>query len=419
MKDHNSIFIGQQGYTKKLSKAQIKARGTLLLPFIAAVIIGAFQALLPSIIPLEQLSQFLVAMAAFSLIAYAISFSSLPYGRFQGFIIPAFILAGAVLFWMLHIACQGNELIYYLTVSQLILWGYTLIRTNLRSALIACWILSSIALIIVQVPPYLPQGPDVVGVMLLIAANLFGFHIIYSTRKLTGLIHSLFEKANTDEVTGAANRHYFTELMQHECARAQRTGTPLSLLLIDIDHFKGINDHYGHPAGDAVLRTLTNCIKLTIRASDICGRYGGDEFAILLTDSTPTGARLTAQRVFAAIDDATIIDHGRQIDFSISVGIANYHLNHSPDSLIRAADEALYQAKQDGRNRIYCAHDGEWEKLDQQPISQARGQLETRILELEALIASHKHNDDFETQWVISLLDWRIGKLEQEKKQLL
>ena len=420
MKGQNKFCNQQRTQSTKPINTIIEVKGTLLLPFIAAVIVGVFQVFLPSPMPSTQWGLFLATMAAFSLIAFAVSFSTLPYGRFKGFIVPAFVLAGTILFWILHSASYGNELVFYVVVSQLILWGYTLARTNFRAALTACWILSSIALTIIQVAPHFSQESDIFGVILLIATNLLGFHIIHSTRKLTAHIRTLSKKANTDNVTGAANRHHFTELMEHECARAERSGKPLSLLLIDIDHFKGINDHYGHLAGDAVLRTLTNCIRLTIRASDICGRYGGDEFAILLTDATPAGARLTAQRIFAAIDDTTVIDHGRQINFSISVGIANYHLtvNRSLDGLIRAADEALYQAKQDGRNRIHCAHDEEWGRLEQQSISQAREQLETKILELRTLIASHKHQDDFETQWVISLLDWRIGELEQEKKQL-
>ena len=354
MKDCVRIFNGWGLNAREPARGHTRARGTLLFPLIAAVIIGCFQVFFPSTV---DLGRFLLAMGVFSLIAYAISFSALPYGRFRRLIIPSFIIAGTILFWLLHEASTGHEVIYYITVSQLILWGYTLVRTDFHAVLITCWTLSFIALLIVKMPPYFPNGADVVGITLLVAVNLLGFYIIRSTRRLTGLIHSLSRKANTDEVTGVANRHYFTELMRHECARVKRAKQPLALLLIDIDHFKAINDRYGHPAGDVVLRTLTRCITRTIRASDICGRYGGDEFVILLTDSTSAGARLTAQRLIAAIAASNAVDHGRRIEFNISVGIAGYQATSdcSLEALIRVADKALYQAKQEGRNRIRVA----------------------------------------------------------------
>lgn len=358
------------------AKVNVGVRWALLFPFIAAVIIGIFLAAFPSTL---ELGPFLLAMAAFSLAAYAASFAPLSYARLRIFIYPASIIAGVFLFWLLRDASRGYEVIYYLTVSQLILWGYTLVRTDFCALLITCLTLSFLALLIAQMPPHLPTGTDLVGITLLFAVNLLGFYIIHSTRRLTGLVHSLSHKANTDEVTGVANRHYITELMQRECIRAKRAGRPFSLLLIDIDHFKGINDHYGHPAGDAVLRTLTNCIKRTIRGGDICGRYGGDEFAVLLTDSPTTGARLTAQRIIGAIAESTTMDHGRRIDFNISIGIAScqFAQDHSLDALVRAADEALYHAKQEGRNRIHSAHDGERETLVASPsLMQAARQAE-------------------------------------------
>ncbi len=360
MKECIGILLGQGDPLVGSARAAIGVRWALLFPFIAAVIIGVFLIAFPSTL---ALGPFLVTMATFSLAAYALTFMPLSYASLRIFIYPASIIAGIVLFWLLRDASRGHEVIYYVTVSQLILWGYTLVRTDFCTVLIACLTLSFIALLIAQMPPHLPTGTDLVGITLLIAVNLLGFYIIHSTRRLTGLVHSLSHKANTDEVTGVANRHYITELMQRECIRAKRAKRPFSLLLIDIDHFKGINDHYGHPAGDAVLRTLTNCIKRTIRGCDICGRYGGDEFAVLLTDSPPAGARLTAQRIVTAITESTTMDHGRRIDFNISIGIASCQLtqDHSLDALIRAADEALYQAKQEGRNRIHSAHDGERE----------------------------------------------------------
>ena len=169
----------------------------------------------------------------------------------------------------------------------------------------------------------------------------------------------LAEQAITDELTGLKNRRAFDERLQEEFRRAQRYTDPVSLIMIDLDHFKLVNDRHGHPFGDAVLRGAAEQIRASTRDPDICARYGGEEFAVILPKTHLSGALIVAERIWKQLGEreyrsAADGPSAAPVHVTASLGIAYYPSKDitSPDLLLRFADEALYQAKRAGRNTI-------------------------------------------------------------------
>jgi diguanylate cyclase (GGDEF)-like protein/PAS domain S-box-containing protein len=162
-----------------------------------------------------------------------------------------------------------------------------------------------------------------------------------------------------DDLTGLFNRRHFLALARNEIYRSSRYRGGLAALMLDIDHFKQINDQYGHQAGDAVLRTAGVLIRDSLRNHDIAGRLGGEEFAILLTDTSGEGAAAAAERLrsrFAA--QAFDIGTSEPLRCTLSIGVAHLHATHSGiEALLHEADQGLYRAKHNGRNRV-CRHPG-------------------------------------------------------------
>jgi diguanylate cyclase (GGDEF)-like protein len=173
---------------------------------------------------------------------------------------------------------------------------------------------------------------------------------------IEGLQEQLLEQTNRDPLTGLHNRRYLDSTLLRELARCQREGNPLSLILIDIDHFKAINDEFGHQAGDEMLIRLGGVFRDLARASDVVCRYGGEEFLLLAPTMPPEIAIDRAEALRIAIRDMTIPFHGRQLHATISIGVAAYpHHATTAAELIMCADEALYCAKRSGRNRVQVA----------------------------------------------------------------
>jgi diguanylate cyclase (GGDEF)-like protein len=170
--------------------------------------------------------------------------------------------------------------------------------------------------------------------------------------ELQELARDLRFKASTDPLTGLYNRLKFDEALAGAMTRAKRYGTPLSLMLYDIDHFKLVNDSYGHQAGDGVLVRLSQIVSLDIRHSDLLARWGGEEFVILAPDSDGEMARLAAEKLRSTIERATFDEAG---SITCSFGVAQYAEGDSAESLMARADRALYQAKMNGRNRVELA----------------------------------------------------------------
>lgn len=159
-----------------------------------------------------------------------------------------------------------------------------------------------------------------------------------------------------DPLTDLYNRRFLEETLERELMRSRRTGRPLSVLMIDIDHFKRFNDDFGHDAGDAVLRELASLLKSHIRAGDVACRYGGEEFVILLPEMAEEAAVRRAEEVREAVHSLAVSHHGRQHRaITISVGVASTNLAVTPEDLLALADAALYQAKRAGRDRVVLA----------------------------------------------------------------
>ncbi len=164
--------------------------------------------------------------------------------------------------------------------------------------------------------------------------------------RLTGL-------ATTDPLTGVNNRLQFNELGNKEIKRSKRSGLPLSVLMLDIDHFKHINDTYGHAFGDEALVFFTNTVKSILRESDILGRIGGEEFAVVLPETDKEAAFHVAERIRGAVAEGSLMINGERIGFTVSTGLAS--LTDRVDrleTLLIEADGALYKAKESGRNRV-------------------------------------------------------------------
>ncbi|MFV3131066.1 diguanylate cyclase [Niveispirillum sp. KHB5.9] len=168
--------------------------------------------------------------------------------------------------------------------------------------------------------------------------------------------HHLAVLAQTDPLTGALNRRTFFSLTEREIGRRSRTGCDLAVLLMDIDHFKKINDTHGHAAGDKVLTGFTHRISQVIRVQDVFARLGGEEFALVLPDSTLAQAVETGERLRRIVEHTPIPTENGPIKVTVSMGGAVVHPGEvSIDPALARADEALYRAKHEGRNRVLAA----------------------------------------------------------------
>ena len=170
-------------------------------------------------------------------------------------------------------------------------------------------------------------------------------------------IQTLRRQATHDGLTQLMNYQYFHETLSREVARAQRSRTPLTVIMADIDRFKGINDTYGHLAGDHALQTVAACLKTSLRETDLISRYGGEEFAMILFNVPPDDALLVADRVRQTVSEMKIQFENQSLPMTMSFGIATMFPDDviSKEELLKRADKALYRAKSSGRNccRVY------------------------------------------------------------------
>jgi diguanylate cyclase (GGDEF)-like protein len=167
----------------------------------------------------------------------------------------------------------------------------------------------------------------------------------------------LAQLAATDALTGLANRRTLDQALRHEWFRAQRSGQPLSVLMIDADHFKAFNDRHGHQAGDDALRSVAKVISANVRRpADLVARYGGEEFSVILAETDSAGARQIAEHIRATVEQLPLVA-GAKSPITVSIGISTWttSVEISLEQLLFAADKALYQAKENGRNRVVCA----------------------------------------------------------------
>jgi diguanylate cyclase (GGDEF)-like protein len=179
-------------------------------------------------------------------------------------------------------------------------------------------------------------------------------------RRIEVFTGEIVRLATIDPLTGLANRRGFFDAAAAELDRARRYGRKLTLMMLDADHFKRINDAYGHAGGDEALRHLAEILASTLRASDLAGRLGGEEFAVLLPETDCDGARQLAQRLRMSIATAPLLIGGTLVTLTVSVGVAAVPVDELAGSAaieqaLRDADEAMYRAKAEGRNRVVMA----------------------------------------------------------------
>ena len=159
--------------------------------------------------------------------------------------------------------------------------------------------------------------------------------------------------SRVDGLTGLFNRSYWEEQFELEFKREKRSELPSSVVMIDIDHFKKLNDKYGHSAGDDVIRAVAQLVKKATRETDLCGRYGGEEFAILLPDTPVENVEFLTERIRRLVEKRTVVHEEHEINFTISIGIAGFDTKFKDHmQWLETANQALYKAKLSGRNKV-------------------------------------------------------------------
>jgi two-component system cell cycle response regulator len=168
------------------------------------------------------------------------------------------------------------------------------------------------------------------------------------------LLQQLYDASVTDALTGAHNREHFDTQLRSELSYARRHKVDVSLAFFDVDHFKKVNDTYGHQAGDAVLVSLANAIRSMVRNEDVFARYGGEEFALILRGIDGAGATTVGERLRERVEAMRVNFEGRVLTITVSVGCASFAEleEKTPESLVSTADKRLYVAKHAGRNRV-------------------------------------------------------------------
>ena len=191
--------------------------------------------------------------------------------------------------------------------------------------------------------------------VLAVYANGLRARLADSRRKLSSALEQIQELVHVDELTRAFNRRSLLARLAEELSRSQRTHVPFSVAMLDLDHFKDVNDNHGHATGDEVLKTFARVAQTAMRKTDVFGRYGGEEFMMILTASGKTGSIIALERVRAAVaaHDWAAIAPGLKL--TVSAGLAEYREGESVDQLVNRVDAALYRAKHAGRNRVEFA----------------------------------------------------------------
>jgi diguanylate cyclase len=193
------------------------------------------------------------------------------------------------------------------------------------------------------------------SLVLTVYANGLRARLGESRRKLASALAQIQELVQFDELTKALNRRSLVARLEEELSRSRRTRVPFSVAMLDLDRFKAVNDDYGHAAGDAVLKAFTAVVQATMRKTDVFGRYGGEEFMMILTASAGAGSASALERVRDAVaaHDWSAIAPGMKL--TISAGLAEYREGESVEQIVNRADAALYEAKREGRNRVASA----------------------------------------------------------------
>jgi diguanylate cyclase (GGDEF)-like protein len=176
--------------------------------------------------------------------------------------------------------------------------------------------------------------------------------VAFLVNRVTWSERQLVHSATTDPLTGIFNRGHLMALLARELQRAERYKTCIALLMLDIDHFKHINDTYGHPAGDAAIKAMTGAATRHLRPTDVIGRFGGEEFVVLLPHTEEPGAIAVAERIRAAVAALSVPAGDHSVHFTVSIGIASHTSRATVSQLLECVDKALYAAKAGGRDQV-------------------------------------------------------------------
>jgi diguanylate cyclase (GGDEF)-like protein len=223
---------------------------------------------------------------------------------------------------------------------------------RVRSKLLL-WLGAAVAASLAAAGYLLDPPPDIIDG----ATNrIFSIIVVFTTAlamtKLAEYEHRLLIESITDPLTGLLNRRRFTELSSHEVTRSRRHRLVFSVLMLDIDHFKRINDTYGHPVGDLAIKALAEVCTNALRPHDLLARYGGEEFVLTLPQTDSEGAHIVAERIRTVTEALQVPSEQGPVRFTVSIGISTYQSGLPFERIVQRADEALYEAKQSGRNRV-------------------------------------------------------------------
>lgn len=233
-------------------------------------------------------------------------------------------------------------------------FSFGMFRFNIRQfLLLTCLIISSYSLVVFLLKTYHPEKVN----MRLELINLLVLSVVFIWFSFLGAyINRLREKveelATKDELTKVCNRRRLFEVLEREVELAKRQFAPFTILMIDIDNFKSINDTYGHLAGDKALKEVAQTMKQTLRKCDYLGRYGGEEFLVILSYPTLKNSCVCAERIRKKIENLTIESNNQMIKVTISTGSTIYCPEESLDATLARADKALYMAKESGKNKV-------------------------------------------------------------------
>jgi diguanylate cyclase (GGDEF)-like protein len=249
----------------------------------------------------------------------------------------------------------------YIRGEQQIFWAYPALLATFYLAKPGEAVLIATLTIIALVPALVPKMDAITlttTFVTLISTSAFAYAFAFLSR---GQRDQLVQLARKDPLTGAGNRRALDEKLTEVCAARNRSNTPSSLVLIDIDNFKEINDEFGHAAGDQILVRLTEIIELRIRVTDSLYRIGGEEFVVVIEGQTKEKARRMAEQLRTLVEANELAPEG---SVTISLGVAELTLGESPDDWMRRADLALYESKRCGRNQTSLANTGKMQQAE-------------------------------------------------------
>jgi diguanylate cyclase (GGDEF)-like protein len=176
--------------------------------------------------------------------------------------------------------------------------------------------------------------------------------VAFLLHRVTASERALLRIATTDPLTGAHNRRHYMALLSREHHRAERYASAFSVLMLDIDHFKKVNDTYGHAVGDAALKAMVGAASMHLRPSDTLGRFGGEEFVVMLPQTDEVGAVAAAERIRESVAQVAVPAGAQTVRFTVSIGVATFVPKATVEELLESADKALYAAKTGGRNQV-------------------------------------------------------------------